>query len=87
MQDVEHGLSTYDQRWGNRKADEAADEGVKSTNETFLPLANYYGERSDNYRKLMKEVQKVIIAYKCIKQSLVGHQNMASAALRFLLSL
>ena len=53
---------TWSQKYGNNAADEVADKGVAEHGDKLVKYAAYFPERHQQYKRLMSEVQKVIVA-------------------------
>ena len=61
MEDIQKGISNADDKKGNDKSDEQADEGVESIQgRGLVKLASWVANRHDKYGTFMKRVHKFI---------------------------
>ena len=60
--DVAKSKTTEEHRAGNNRADEGATFGTGALMDGLLSLATWTARRSDEYKKLMHRVHKVIVA-------------------------
>ena len=56
------GLESWDNKFGNDKADRAADAGVAVIGGNVLKVASYFAERHEAYRNFMSRIHAYIIA-------------------------
>ena len=61
LEDIQKGISNEEDKKGNDKGDELADDGVESIQgRGFVKLASWIADRHDKYGSFIKRVQKFI---------------------------
>ena len=61
LADIQKGISNEEDKKGNDKSDELADDGVESTQgRGFVKLASWIADKHDKYGSFIKTVQKLI---------------------------
>ena len=62
-EDIQQGKATKEDKLGNDKSDEKADEGVEEIQgRGLVKLGEWLANRHDDYRKRMKRIQQMIAA-------------------------